>query len=1212
MSLKIDRMQLEIVINNDQARKSLRQLDDEAKRLKRELRKVPEGSEEYKRITTRLKEIQLQHDGIIEKMGIQKLTLRELGQRQKELNAIMRNLDPSTKAYRDLEKQLIAIKNRQAELRVQTNQTGLSLKKLADGFNKYLAIVTAGIATFAGAIMAGRRAIQTYAEFDDKVADVMKTTNLTKEQVYAMNEEFKKIDTRTAQDELLDLAWVAGKLGITGQEDIMGFVRAADKINVALKKDLGGSTEEALRQIGKLVDVFKLKELYGIEDAMLKVGSAINELGMASTANEAYLVEFSKRAAGIAPLANVSIPNILGLAATLDQLGQTSETSSTVYTMVMSKMVSKTESFARIAGSSVEDFSNLIRTDANEAFLQLLEGLNGNADGMEMLVQNLGDISLEGRRSTGVLGALANNTEMLREQQTLANEAFVDGSSVITEFNIKNENAQAILEKKRKILRNLTIELGEKLMPILTVSTSAFSYFVRTLLAAPRIYRENKTEITLLVGALLMLYSTQIKLLALSLLQNLTLQGGLALRAKEAIQLRLLLIQEQYRLALIGRTTLATKAAAIATTTWSQALKLIGGPVGLAIGAFTAYVALMQKYSRGAREARELEIQKNIALDESKAIYESLSETTEKYRDLQNQLNVLSVERKQNLREEIEAELDKAMSSLYLVQAKKEEVEADNARLSMWKIMTKSFLLMFKGETEAIEGLQELQKQAQENGKKAASEFDIHIQNIIDKIDQFRQGLQVVTNNLEAERLGDEIFAETISQLQEKLNQYRIALNNSKIGSEDYQRISGKLTETQKELNAALSAGNQTLDETVNAYDALTKKISEAQSQLAHYVTLGDTVSAQAWFQILRGLMAQKYVLDQLIAAGGDMQKMLADFRTEMLSGGDKIIKSIDDDIWKTISEATGELGKEAMEAVKQATELSLSGGEAYNAAHAARMAKIDEWKNAAIDSAAAIANASLDIVKNNIQHETNERINALNKQKNAELNSRKLTAKQREAIEEKYRQKEAKIKEEAFRKQKAASIIQSLINTAVAVTAALPNVALAVATGIAGLAQTAVIAAQKVPTFEQGNVQEVLGQNGRKYRAQVTNQKHKSGLFNKPTFVPGFGLFGETVDPELVFNPQDTKVIMNSPALIAAIRHTLGGVQQFAQGNAREIIRETNNTVNSTMDPETKELLQLLKKRLDEPPVAYLLANEDYMRKHMEIEEKYSGFKNQ
>ena len=90
---------------------------------------------------------------------------------------------------------------------------------------------------------------------------------------------------------------------------------------------------------------------------MIKIGSTINALGAASTANEEYMVEFTKRVAGIAPSAEISIDKVLGLAATLDQLGQTSEVSSTVVSQVIPNMFKETETYARIAGMSVSDFS---------------------------------------------------------------------------------------------------------------------------------------------------------------------------------------------------------------------------------------------------------------------------------------------------------------------------------------------------------------------------------------------------------------------------------------------------------------------------------------------------------------------------------------------------------------------------------------------------------------------------------------------------------------------------------------------------------------------------------------------------------------------------------------------------------------------------------------------------------------------------------------
>ena len=79
--------------------------------------------------------------------------------------------------------------------------------------------------------------------------------------------------------------------------------------------------KKAVRAIGKAVEIFDLSKVYGIEEAMIRVGSAVNDLGMASVAQEGYLIKFVERVAGIAPLAGVSIQNILGLAGALDIYG---------------------------------------------------------------------------------------------------------------------------------------------------------------------------------------------------------------------------------------------------------------------------------------------------------------------------------------------------------------------------------------------------------------------------------------------------------------------------------------------------------------------------------------------------------------------------------------------------------------------------------------------------------------------------------------------------------------------------------------------------------------------------------------------------------------------------------------------------------------------------------------------------------------------------
>ena len=132
------------------------------------------------------------------------------------------------------------------------------------------------------------------AAMDDVYSDVMKTTNLTREEVDELNESFKKLDTRTSREQLNNLAYIAGKLGISSKEKVQQFVEAADIINVSMGDVLG---DDATLAIGKMVDVYKkstdmLKDK-SLKEQLLSLGSAVNELGKVSTANEQYMVNKS-------------------------------------------------------------------------------------------------------------------------------------------------------------------------------------------------------------------------------------------------------------------------------------------------------------------------------------------------------------------------------------------------------------------------------------------------------------------------------------------------------------------------------------------------------------------------------------------------------------------------------------------------------------------------------------------------------------------------------------------------------------------------------------------------------------------------------------------------------------------------------------------------------------------------------------------------------
>lgn len=506
--LRDEDLHLNIIVNGDKGKKELgdlekstRDLTNRNKELRAEkdklIRAGKQETEEFKKITSEItannKTIKTNEARMTElrkEIGLTGLTMRQLRTEQTRLKRLMDSATPGTPQWKQYRAELIKVEAQMGKVTAGAKASHFSMGKMADGFTRYFALATVWIASVTGVILGFKKAATAFAEFDDQVADVQKTTKLSRDEVLELDESLQKIDTRSSQEELLGLSRIAGKLGKDNIEDLEGFVRATDQVNVALNEDLGGDIEETIRKLGKLMDIFGVEKEFGTEQAILKVGSAINALGAASTANEEYLVEFTNRVAGVAPGANISIDKVLGLGATLDQLAQTAEVSSTVVAQVIPDMFKDTEAYARIANVSVKDFAEVLNRDANEAFIMFLEGLNSNNGGLEEMVGKLDGLGLEGRRSVNVLTVLGKNTNKLREQQALANLEFEKGTSLTEEFNIKNNTRQAQLEKARKNLNLITRELGESLSPAVLLSTNGVTYFIKAMVILIRFTRE--------------------------------------------------------------------------------------------------------------------------------------------------------------------------------------------------------------------------------------------------------------------------------------------------------------------------------------------------------------------------------------------------------------------------------------------------------------------------------------------------------------------------------------------------------------------------------------------------------------------------------------------------------------------------------------------------------------------------------------------------
>lgn len=374
------------------------------------------------------------------------------------------------------------------------SKKAFSLDSIASGINKLKGAIIGFIASFTV-----DKAIDEFSKLDDAQANVQKYTGLTRAEIKELNKDFDSLDTRTARIRLNELAGDAGRLGIQSRKDILDFVDAANIIDVALGEDLG---EGAIKSIGKLAQMFGDADRMGLKQAMLATGSAINEVAQNSSAAEPYLVDFTNRLSGVGNQAGFSISQIIGLGSVLDQNAQQVETSATALSGLIMKIYQEPAKFAKIAGLDVKKFADMMKKDANEALLTLLDTL-GKQGGLDKLAPIFKDMNLNGARSSSILSVLAGNIEQVRKEQKTATDAFAEGKSVMNEYDVQNNTFSANMEKQKNVLLGYITNIGEKLAPMVLEGASAGNMLLKVFTSLITILIDNKEAVLTVVGAYL-------------------------------------------------------------------------------------------------------------------------------------------------------------------------------------------------------------------------------------------------------------------------------------------------------------------------------------------------------------------------------------------------------------------------------------------------------------------------------------------------------------------------------------------------------------------------------------------------------------------------------------------------------------------------------------------------------------------------------------
>lgn len=538
-------------------------------------------------------------------------SVRDLEYSMKVLNQEMRGLDRGSEAFKQMQMQAKQLKTELEAVRAEGQAQQSWIGRTADWFNRMQGVILGAIAAVSGLTFTVKSCVEKFASMDEEMTNVRKYTGQTADEVERMNEDFKKMDTRTAREKLNQLAGDAGRLGITATSLVEEFVDGADKINVALGDDLG---DDAVKDIGKLALMFGEDKTKGLRGAMLATGSAVNELAQNSSASAGYLVDFTARVAGVGKQAGFTQAQIMGLASVLDQNMQQDETAATAVQNLLAKMFQDSAKFAKIAGLNVKEFSKTLKEDANGALLQFLAALRSKG-GFAQLAPMFEEMKMDGSRATGVLTVLADKLDDIKAAQDLATKSYAEGTSVINEFNTQNESVQAQLDKAKKKFQDLAIELGQKLYPAARYCISAANLGVRALSTLVDFVRDYWKVLVVLTAAI-------VTYTAIS-------KAKLIADKAQMLWLNIMILREKAHIFLMGLKTSALKTMAIVQMALTKEIKLttaaqmlwnkvlLANPITAVIAVVAGLTAAIVTLSKETSTAEQAQLDFNDAISDA-------------------------------------------------------------------------------------------------------------------------------------------------------------------------------------------------------------------------------------------------------------------------------------------------------------------------------------------------------------------------------------------------------------------------------------------------------------------------------------------------------------------------------------------------------------------------------------------------------------------
>lgn len=375
-----------------------------------------------------------------------KASLDELRRAYKQLEEELNQINTKSKEFADKQKSMEELKKNIDEVTGAANKQGGAWHTALKNLTAYVGLFS--VFNQIKDLVTG--AIKKNFEYSGSLTDIRKVSGLTMEQVKQLSTELAKIDTRTSVDGLAQLAYEASKLGVGkyGVEGMAQFVRAADKINVAIGEEMG---EKALPSLLKMTEVMGLIPKMGLEKSIEAVGSSMFKLASTSTATSSDITEFAKRCTGVARTAGITTDQLLALGSAFSAQMASPEVAATAmskFIVALQKNHNLIEKDLAIPAGTINSMYQA--GNAMDAIVLILEKMKEKGN-MNALGEIFKDVGGDGQRLISSMVTMAKNVDMLKDHLYESQEAFEEATAVGKEYSMQQQSAIGILERANNL-----------------------------------------------------------------------------------------------------------------------------------------------------------------------------------------------------------------------------------------------------------------------------------------------------------------------------------------------------------------------------------------------------------------------------------------------------------------------------------------------------------------------------------------------------------------------------------------------------------------------------------------------------------------------------------------------------------------------------------------------------------------------------------------